>query len=102
MDNPISEFFETTDFAQSVTYTPSGGSSVSILGIFDNEFSLNDISEMGYQNMNPYITCKTSDVNNATNGDTFVISSVTYYVIGVQPDGTGITRIILSKNSNGN
>ena len=99
MESIISEFFETSDFAQSASYTPSGGSAATIYVIFDNEFSLSNIG-IGFENSAPQVMAKTSDVSAATNGATIVIDSVTYYVIGVEPDGTGVTRLILSKNTN--
>lgn len=99
MDTPITDFFETTDFAESASYTPAGGSASTIYVIFDNEFALSTVG-VGYENLAPQVLAKTSDVSGATNGATIVINSVTYYVIGVEPDGTGISRLILSKNTN--
>ncbi len=96
MDQPISEFINTDDFGQSATYTASGGSPATITIIFDNEFFLSTIVGSGYENTNPTALCKTTDVSTATNGATLVTDSVTYYVIGVQPDGTGFTKLILS------
>lgn len=96
MDQPIADFFDTDSFGQSATYTPSGGSASSITIIFDNEFSLSNVIGSIYENTNPMALCKTSDVSGATNGATLVTGSVTYNVIGVQPDGTGFTKLILS------
>ena len=45
----------------------------------------------------PRFTCKTSDVTNASNGDTIVIDSVTYKVRIAEADGTGITILVLEK-----
>jgi len=96
MDQPISDFIDTDSFGQAATYTPSGGGPASITIIFDNEFFLSTIAGSGYENTNPTALCKTTDVSTATNGATLVTDSVTYYVIGVQPDGTGFTKLILS------
>jgi hypothetical protein len=38
-------------------------------------------------------------VANASRGDTFVVGGTIYYVQEVQPDGTGITTLILSRDA---
>lgn len=87
-----------TDFGQTVTYTVQGGSAVSITGIFDNDYSEIDAGGMvGFAMQQPRLTVRTSDVQNCTEGDTFVISGVTYYSRVVQDDGTGITVVVLER-----
>ena len=43
----------------------------------------------------PIVTCRSSDVTNVDTADTITIDSVTYNIVNVQPDGTGITTLIL-------
>src|SRR3990172_7327844 len=78
-------------------YTPQGGQASSIKVLFDNDFKVIDLST-GIESAAPAVTCKTSDVASVKHNDTLVISSVTYYVSGIQQDGTGITILILSKD----
>lgn len=87
-----------TDFGQSVTYTRQGGQAVTITGIFDNDYAEVDAGGMvGFAMQQPRLVVRTSDVSSATEGDTFVISGVTYLSRVVQDDGTGITFIVLEK-----
>lgn len=87
-----------TDWGEAVTYTVQGGSSVVITGIFDNDFSVVDAGgDFGFASQMPRLVVRTSDVVNATEGDTFVISGVTYLSRLVQDDGTGMTVIQLEK-----
>ena len=86
------------DFGQSVTYTVQGGSAATITAIFDNQYLEVDTGgEVGFAIQQPRLTCRTSDVVNCTEGDTFVISGTTYKSRVVQDDGTGITLISLEK-----
>lgn len=41
---------------------------------------------------------ETSDVPDISHNETITIDAVTYYVTGVKPEGTGVTRIQLSKD----
>jgi len=87
-----------TDFGQTVTYTVQGGSAKNITAIFDNQFVEVDTGgEVGFAIQQPRLTCRTSDVSNCTEGDSFVISGTTYLSRIVQDDGTGMTIIVLEK-----
>ncbi len=89
-------FFDSDEFGTTGTYTPSGGSSSSILGIFDNDYMSADIgTNIGVGTSNPSFICRTADVASAANGDALVVNSVTYTVRNVEDDGTGITTLML-------
>lgn len=92
----IDLFFSTDDFAETVAFTPEGGSPVSIPVIFDEPYTLTAAQGITYQNANPTCQARTSDVSTATAGATIVRGSTTYYVTDVQPDGTGVTVLVLS------
>lgn len=86
------------DFGQPVTYTVQGGSAVTITGIFDAQFVEVDAGgNVGIAYQQPRLMVRTSDVASATEGDSFVISDVTYLSRVVQDDGTGMTMIVLEK-----
>jgi hypothetical protein len=91
-------FFETDDFAVNATYSPVGGSSVIIKGIFDNEFYEADAGgSVTFAIEQPRFTCTSSDVASAVEGDGIVISGVSYTINVVQRDGTGVTTLVLEK-----
>lgn len=86
------------DFGQSITYTVQGGSAATITGIFDAQFVEVDAGgNVGVAYQQPRLMARTSDVINCTEGDTFIISGVTYLSRIVQDDGTGMTMILLEK-----
>lgn len=90
-------FFDTDEFADSITIT-IGGTQTTIKGIFDNEMTTIDVGDnAGLTANQPKITVKTSDVTNADFGDPVVINSVSYTVNNVLKDGTGITEIFLTE-----
>lgn len=88
-------FFSSDGFAVQATYE---GRIINV--IFDSEYQALEMlgGGVGVESSSPSALCKTSDVSNAKHGDTLTISGTTYYVTGVQPDGTGITRLLLSKD----
>lgn len=86
-------FLNTDEFADSATFT-HGGSPATIKGIFDNEY----LAVQGVESLYPVFRTATSDVADAAHNDTLVINGTTYYITGIQPDGTGVTLLILSKD----
>ena len=90
-------FFDTDEFADSVTIT-IGGSASTIKGIFDNEMTTIDVGDnAGLTANQPKVTVKTSDITNADFGDPVVINSVNYTVNNILKDGTGISELYLSE-----
>jgi hypothetical protein len=45
----------------------------------------------------PVFVCNEADVSSIAHGDALTIKTVSYKVAGVQPDGTGLTSLILEK-----
>lgn len=80
------DFFDTGEFAVVATVGIS-----EIKGILDKEY----VELLDIQGYAPVFTCKTSDISAVSDGDTYVIDSVTYHQIKKEQDGTGITRVIL-------
>lgn len=79
----------TTGFAVAATYNGS----TTVYGIFDNEYA----EASNVQGSNPTFTIKTSAIASPAHGDTLVISGTTYKIRGVEPDGTGVTRLQLER-----
>jgi hypothetical protein len=93
----LAAFFDTDDFAETITV---GGASV--LAIFDAGFApVNFANGETVEGGTPKVTCKSADVAAAAHGTAVVVRSVTYYVVGIQADGAGLTVLILSANAEG-
>jgi hypothetical protein len=91
-------FFDADDFGVTASYTPSGGSASNVKGIFDNEFFEAGVGEVGVAIQQPRFVCRTSDVSAAAEGDAITINSVAYTIRVVQPDGTGVTTLVLEED----
>jgi len=92
-------FVNVDDFGVAATYTPSGGASSTVNGIFDNDFIEVDAGGgVGVALQQPRFHCRTADVSNASEGDALVVSGVNYTIRIVQDDGTGMTMLVLEKN----
>jgi len=90
-------FLSVDDFGVSATYTHAAVSKT-ISGIFDNDFVEVDAGgTIPFAMQQPRFLTRTSDVSAAVEDDTLVISGVTYKIKVVQPDGTGMTNLILEK-----
>jgi len=67
-------------------------------GVFNNEFSTLDFPNTVVESSEPHLFIATKFIPNAKHGDRATIRSVVYYVKSVEPDGTGLTRLGLSKD----
>ena len=84
-------FFDTTcGFAQTATV---GGASVAV--IFDNASALGSVGPFGMASTQPSITLPTAQVPVDPVGTTVVVGGGTYLVAAHEPDGTGISRLLL-------
>jgi hypothetical protein len=85
-----------SDFGVPGTYTPDGGSPTEITVLFDKPYiGVGSGGEVVVESSNPTAYCKTTDVSDADHAATLVINSTTYNVVGVQPDGDGLTLLEL-------
>jgi len=65
-------------------------------GIFDAEFiSIDPNATVGYEGSNPMLMARTADVDDLVHGSALTISGASYEVVGIEPDGTGITVLQL-------
>jgi len=80
------------DYGTTVTKTDAS----TFTAIFDNDFLAVDVDESEVESSEPTLLARTADVSSLAHGDTLTISAVIYTVRGIQPDGTGMTQIMLS------
>lgn len=94
-------FLSADDFGVAATFTHVGGSATAVTGIFDNDYlDLEVEGEVGVASRSPRFVCRTADLDDAggaNDGDSLVVSGVTYKVRIVKPDGTGMTEMKLEK-----
>ena len=79
-----------TDFGQTVTL---GGAAVS--GIFDNGYALGSVGAIGMASSQPTLTLATAHVPANPVGTAVVVGAANYVVCAHEPDGTGVSRLML-------
>ena len=90
----LAEMLDTDEFGVEMTLT--GGTKVNV--IFDDEYRVQNIQDGQISATAPQVIGRTSDLSGISLGATVTINSVAYKVIERQPDGTGLTTLILSKD----
>lgn len=66
----------------------------SVRGIFDAGFALGEVG-IGMAGTQPAYTLASASVSGDPVGQHLVVGGVTYYVAAHQPDGTGVSRLLL-------
>ncbi len=82
----LSLFLDADEHA--VTVTLDG---VQVTGIFERPY----LEVAGMASTGPAFRCATAAAIGTVQGDTLVFNGDTYEVASVQPDGTGLTRLLL-------
>lgn len=72
----------------------------SVTGMFDNQYRtvdpLNGLAlEVGHSTTDPVLWVRTDDVPDPTVGVTVSVDGIDYVIRDIEPDGTGITRLVL-------
>ena len=66
---------------------------LSVNGIFRNGYA----ESFDIDGAQPSLTCLSADVSTAVRGTAVVVNAVSYTVSGIEPDGTGMTKLKLEK-----
>jgi hypothetical protein len=82
------EFFSLTDFAVQALVR---GRTINV--IFDEQY----VDALGVESSQPAATCSSADVDDVEQDDMITISGREFRIIGVQPDGTGVTVLRLQR-----
>ena len=91
-------FLATDEFADAVTYRNQYSEEETINGIFDEPHEeVNPVTGM-VETTAPQIEVKSSDVVDAVQRETITRDGTTWYIIGIHPDGAGMTILILSQD----
>ena len=88
-----------SDFGTTATYTLVAGGQSSVICIFDNEFfEAYPQGNVAYASAQPRFMVQSSTLpSGADYGDNIAINSINYKVRIIQPDGTGMTTLVLEK-----
>lgn len=91
----LANYFETDSHGTSATITINGSASTINVIINKEYFAIDPGMGMEVEGFQPVATGRTSDMANVDISDTIAIDSVTYNIRSVQPDGTGVTALVL-------
>ncbi|NLT24649.1 MAG: hypothetical protein GXX82_16525 [Syntrophorhabdus sp.] len=88
----MTDILDDEDLGQDAVYEEN-----TIRVLFQNGF----VVVNGVETTAPIAECLDTDVTGVAHGDTITVSGVTYNIIGIQPTGSGTTKLILSGDSHG-
>lgn len=66
-----------------------------VTGIFENPYARSDVTSYGVAASQPALTVRSADIAVAPVGLVCVVDETTYVVEAAEPDGTGLTRLLL-------
>jgi hypothetical protein len=90
-ETDLAAFF--TDFGEAAIL--QDGTEITV--IFDAAFSMASPMGVDVESSKPMVTAKSEDVESLSHGSTITIRDTLYMIVGIQPDGTGITNLFLSE-----
>ncbi len=88
----LSAFFSTAEFATAATLN-----GVAVAGIFDAPLALGGVGEYGMASTQPAYTLPSVSVPANPVGLALVIGATSYVVAAHEPDGTGVSRLLLER-----
>lgn len=96
-------FVATDDFGVIGTYVAANGGSSDVVGVFDRPHMAAFAGTISTSDWRPTFLVISSDLPGGAAGgdagDTITLDGVTYAVAALEPDGTGMTLVILGRNS---
>jgi len=97
-DADRASLFDADEFGVAATVTIGAADPVTVNGVFENEFvGVETGAGVPVEMTRPVFTCAASDVTGIAHGDTVVIDTTSRTVRGIEPDGTGVVRLILKE-----
>lgn len=102
LEEPFDVFFDTDTFGVPFTYTPKVGASVPGVGIFDNDFYAATGGEVTVASTQPQLMYETAKIQPApVYGEAIAVNGQEFTIVGVRPDGTGVTTLMLEVDDDG-
>lgn len=92
--NDLDTFINPNEFADAAIYNNN-----TICGIFTDAYKGIDLATGEIESTDPQYETKASNIIAIGHGDTLIINGVTYYVISIQPDGTGFVLLTFSRDA---
>jgi hypothetical protein len=90
LTSDLAVFFDTNDFGVTATV---GGTSFTV--ILDKIYVEQAVGTVGIEGSNPVAICRSSDVSSVVHNTAITVDSISYTVVGVEPDNTGVTLLVL-------
>lgn len=90
MAENLAAFFSTSVFAVDATLD-----GVAVTGIFDRAYQADSVGGNGFATPQPQFTLPTANVPAQVTGKTLVIGPRSYTVAVHEPDGTGVSALVL-------
>ena len=91
----LSPFFNVAEFGTAASAYDAYGQAVDLVGIFDSGYSQGAVGDYGMAATQPTYTMQTGAIPSDPVGWTLTINSASYIVSAHEPDGTGMSRLIL-------
>jgi hypothetical protein len=87
-------FFDTETHGITASISIDGTSS-NISVIINNEYFDIPGDSVDIVGSQPVVHCRSTDVSGVDTSDTITISGITYNIVNIQPDNTGVTVLVL-------
>jgi len=90
-------------FGEPVIYQPVAGGSFEISAIYIDPFQAVEVSgiSVSVESVSHELHVRAGDVPDAEHGDQVTIREVDFHVVGVEPDGKGMVRLVLHQTYKG-
>lgn len=97
-DDLTDVFLDSAGFGELFNWT-HGSTLKTLNGVWDDAFATATATGK-LEALNPSVLLKTTELSGVAHRDTIYRASdaTTFYIVGIQPDGAGVTRLILSRN----
>jgi len=90
--NDVAVFLNPRDFGNTATFK---NKDINIQ--FIDEYEATTLFGLEIENARPVVMAATTDITGIKHKDTLIINTITYYVVEIRNDDTGITTLLLSK-----
>lgn len=91
-ETDLAEMLSTDNHGTVVTVPAT---SATFNAIYNNEYFRQDVGEVGFDTTEQVIYATDTDVASLVKGDLLAIGGVYHTVATIEPDGTGLTRLVL-------